>query len=75
MDEQTEVSEEDRQRVIDYASEHPFGDQDENGIDLSLLRHNLRLTPTQRIEKMVRSLRFTHEVERDRRARLSNGSR
>ncbi len=28
-----------------------FGYQDENGIDLSLLRANLKLTPTERLEK------------------------
>jgi len=28
-----------------------FGEQDENGIDLSLIRENLRLTPLQRIRK------------------------
>jgi hypothetical protein len=75
MDDHREISEEDRQRVIDYARAHPFGDQDGNGIDLSLLRHNLRLTPTQRIEKMQRALAFFNEVERDRRTRLSNSSR
>lgn len=33
---------------------HGFGEQDENGVDISLLRENLRLTPTQRVEKMLR---------------------
>jgi hypothetical protein len=28
-----------------------YGDQDENGIDLSLLRENPKLTPTERLEK------------------------
>lgn len=28
-----------------------YGDQDENGIDLSLLRENWKRTPTQRLEK------------------------
>ena len=41
-----------------------YGDQDENGIDLSLLRGNLQLTPTQRIEKMRRALSFFMEVRR-----------
>jgi hypothetical protein len=41
-----------------------FGDQDENGIDLSLLRENLKLTPTQRIEKMRAALKFHQEVRR-----------
>ncbi len=33
-----------------------FGDQDENGVDLSLLRENLKLTPTQRIERNRRAM-------------------
>lgn len=33
----------------EWVREHPYGDQDENGIDLSLIRANLRLTPTERL--------------------------
>ena len=32
---------------------HGYGDQAENGVDLSLLRENLKLTPTERLEKML----------------------
>lgn len=70
-----EISEESRRYAEDFARAHPFGDQDENGIDLSLLRRNLLLTPTQRIEKMTKALSFVLEIERDRRARLSESSR
>jgi predicted nucleotidyltransferase len=35
---------------------HGFGEQDAYGIDVSLLRENLRLTPSQRIDKMLRGL-------------------
>ena len=28
-----------------------YGDQDENGIDLSLIRRNLRLTPAERLRQ------------------------
>jgi predicted nucleotidyltransferase len=35
---------------------HGFGEQDEYGIDVSLLRANLGLTPSQRIDKMLRGL-------------------
>src|SRR5438445_5124373 len=35
---------------------HGYGEQDENGIDVSLLRENLRLTPTQRVEKLLQAL-------------------
>jgi predicted nucleotidyltransferase len=35
---------------------HGFGEQDENGVDVSLLHENLRLTPTQRLQKLQRFL-------------------
>ena len=41
-----------------------YGEQSESGIDISLLRENLKLTPTQRIEKMRRALSFVMEVRR-----------
>ena len=41
-----------------------YGEQDENGVDLSLLRANLILTPTERVEKMRRSLAGIMEVRR-----------
>lgn len=34
-----------------------YGDQDENGVDLSLIREMLRLTPTERIRRMDRARR------------------
>ncbi len=50
-----------------------FPVQDENGIDLSALRRNLRLTPTERIERMRIALKFAMEVRHaGRRAGLSN---
>jgi hypothetical protein len=45
-----------------------YGDQDENGIDLSLLRANLRLTPTERWEKMRREVNALREVRVVRRS-------
>jgi len=59
-----EATEEQRERLLAYLRAHPYGDQDENGIDLSLLRENLKLTPTERIEKMRRALAFAMEVRR-----------
>lgn len=47
-----------------------YGEQSESGIDISLLRENLKLNPTQRIEKMRRALSFVMEV---RRAGISAG--
>jgi hypothetical protein len=37
---------------------HGYGEQDENGIDISLLRENLKLTPTQRLERLAGALAF-----------------
>ncbi len=41
-----------------------FGEQDEHGIDLSQLRENLKLTPTERFRKHQRALRNMLEVRR-----------
>lgn len=41
-----------------------FREQDENGIDLSLLRANLKLSPEERLLKHERSLRNLLEFER-----------
>ena len=43
---------------------HGYGDQDENGVDLSLLRYNLKLTPTERIIKNQQALAFLEKVDR-----------
>ena len=59
-----------------YLHAHRFGEQDENGIDLSLLRANLKLTPTERVEKMRRALALQMEVRcAGERAGLSTHSR
>ena len=34
-----------------------YGEQDENGVDLSLIRENLKLTPTQRLRKAEQARR------------------
>ena len=41
-----------------------YGEQDENGVDVSLLRENLKLTPTERLQKHQNALRFFQEVRR-----------
>ena len=46
------------------ASTRHFRDQDENGVDLSHLRANFRLTPTQRLEKHQQALALFREVRR-----------
>ena len=42
-------------------------EQDENGIDLSAIRANLRLTPQERLEKLERSLATLHLLQNARR--------
>jgi hypothetical protein len=41
-----------------------YGDQDENGVDLSLIRENLKLSPTERLRKHQSALRMVLEVRR-----------
>ncbi|HVL38353.1 MAG TPA: hypothetical protein VM328_03080 [Fimbriimonadaceae bacterium] len=41
-----------------------YGDQDENGVDLSLLRANLKLTPTERVDRMLRHIIDRSQVRR-----------
>ena len=43
----TSLTDEQRARMEEWLRAHPYGEQDENGIDLSLIRGNLRLTPTE----------------------------
>ena len=56
------MTEEERARLEEYA--RGFGEQNEEGVDLSLLRENLRLTPAERLAKHQRALRLTLEVRR-----------
>jgi hypothetical protein len=56
------MTEDQYQQFLETSS--TFGQQDENGVDLSLLYANLKLSPTERIEKMRRSLATVLEVRR-----------
>lgn len=47
-----------------HKNTHGYGNQDENGIDLSLLRENLRLTPSQRLDKLQDAIDFFRGVNR-----------
>jgi hypothetical protein len=38
-------------QIEKYLTEHPYGYQDENGIDLTLILANLRLTPDERVRQ------------------------
>ncbi|WP_395093023.1 hypothetical protein [Armatimonas sp.] len=53
-----------QEEVLAWLAAHPYGEQDENGVDLSLLRANLKLTPEQRWLKHQRALRTILEVKR-----------
>jgi hypothetical protein len=35
-----------------WLKEHPYGEQDENGVDISLLRENLKLTYSERLDRL-----------------------
>ena len=43
-----------------------YGEQDENGIDISLIRDNLKLTPTQRLAKLQAAHNFFVAVDNAR---------
>jgi hypothetical protein len=45
-----------------------YGDQDENGVDLASIRENLRLTPTERLERNRKFNLFADELRRAARA-------
>jgi hypothetical protein len=40
-----------------WLKEYPYGEQDENGVDISLLRENLKLTPRERLNKLQNLVR------------------
>ncbi|MBC8138303.1 MAG: hypothetical protein H8F28_20690 [Fibrella sp.] len=49
---QSELTIEERAAMDAWLAAHPYGEQDENGIDLSNIRRNLRLTPTERLARL-----------------------
>ena len=49
-------------QLLEWTRAHPYGDQDENGVDISRLRANLKLTPTERVERMRQSARIARSV-------------
>ncbi len=50
--------------VLEYMRAHPYGERSEDGTDLSLLGAKLRLTPTERLEKLQRAVDFLKEMRR-----------
>jgi hypothetical protein len=59
-----------RNNLLPPISRGDYGEQDENGVDLSLIRSNLRLTPTERLRRADREarglLRLREYVRRNR---------
>ena len=51
-------------QALAWLKAHPYGEQDENGVDISLLRENLKLTLEQRWLKHQCALRTVLEVKR-----------
>ena len=44
------------------ADPHYYGEQDENGVDLSLIRENLKLSPLERVRKADSNARALKEL-------------
>lgn len=59
------ITDEHRAQIEAWLKAHPYGDQDEYGIDLGSLRRNLALTPT---ERLIRLQATAHAIQK-----LKNG--
>lgn len=44
-------------QALAWLKAHPYGEQDENGVDISLLRENLKLSPRERLAKLQHVLK------------------
>jgi hypothetical protein len=51
--------------AIAWMKAHPYGEQDENGVDLSLIRESLRLTPTERARRLSEAVRAIRRIRPD----------
>jgi hypothetical protein len=56
---------EQRARMEAWLAAHPYGDQDENGVDLASLRRNLQLTPTERLHRLQTAVQQYWEIRRN----------
>ena len=61
----------DEQWAIFKRATSGYGEQDENGIDISLLRENLKRSPTERLERLQRAHRCFVEADNGGRDRVS----
>ncbi len=50
--------------LTQFCGPHCYGEQDENGVDLSLIRENLRLTPEERLLRGDHARRGVLELQR-----------
>lgn len=50
--------------LAQFCGPHCYGEQDENGVDLSLIRENLRLTPHERLLKADRGCHSALQLRR-----------
>ncbi len=64
-----EITPEQRAAMEAWFAAHPYGEQDENGIDLSLLRASLRRTPTERLHRLECAANSLRELTRHARTR------
>jgi hypothetical protein len=60
------LTDEQRTRLEEWLRTHPYGDQDENGIDLSLIRKNRKLTPAERLAQLQRAHDAFVRIDHDR---------
>jgi hypothetical protein len=57
------LTDEQRAQMEEWLRAHPYGEQDENGIDLSAIRRNLRLTPGERLARLQQAVNSLREVK------------
>jgi hypothetical protein len=60
---ETVLTEEQRAAVEAWLQANPYGEQDENGIDLSAIRRNLRLSPTERLARLQQAADSLYKVK------------
>jgi hypothetical protein len=56
------LTDEQRARMDEWLRDHPYGDQDENGIDVGAIRRNLALTPGQRLDRLQQAVDSMRKV-------------
>jgi hypothetical protein len=57
------LTDEQRAKMDEWLRANPYGDQDENGVDLGSLRRNLQLTPTQRLWRLQSAINSLRKLQ------------